>query len=91
MPLRKANATVQPPLAATGKLGIDAGSVAGFDIYSRVRGGISERNEALAVLAIGSEDSMLYSVDLLAGKASARGRFSRNDQVRDIAIPLNQD
>ncbi|MGZ8290408.1 MAG: DUF4394 domain-containing protein [Telluria sp.] len=78
-------------LAATGKLGIDAGSVAGFDIYNRVRASVSVGAEALAVLAAAGEEGALYSVDLLTGKATARGKFSREHQVTDIAIPLNQD
>lgn len=78
-------------LAATGKLGMDVGSVAGFDIYNRIRDGVSAGVEALAVLSVAGGDGALYSVDLLTGKASARGKFARTDQVTDIAIPLNQD
>lgn len=78
-------------LAATGKLGIDAAAIAGFDIYNRVRDGAGTGAEALAVLSMGGADGMLYSVNLLTGKATARGNFARADQVTDIAIPLNQD
>jgi hypothetical protein len=78
-------------LAATGKLGIDAAAIAGFDIYNRVRDGAGTGAEALAVWSMAGADGMLYSVDLLTGKATARGNFARADQVTDIAIPLNQD
>lgn len=78
-------------LAATGKLGMDVAAVAGFDIYNRVRDGASVGAEALAVLGMAGADAALYSVDLLTGKATARGTFARGDQVSDIAIPLNQD
>ena len=78
-------------LAATGKLGMDASAVAGFDIYNRVRDGASVGADALAVLGTAGGDGALYSVDLLTGKATARGSFARGDQVTDIAIPLNQD
>ncbi len=39
-------------LVATGKLGVDAGAVSGFDIYSQLRAGIAISNHALAVLAV---------------------------------------
>ena len=47
--------------------------------------------EAIAVLGMAGMDSALYSVNLLTGKATARGNFARGAQVSDIAIPLNQD
>ena len=78
-------------LAATGKLGMDVAAVAGFDIYNRVRDGVSVGVEAIAVLGMAGMDSALYSVNLLTGKATARGNFARGAQVSDIAIPLNQD
>ena len=53
-------------------------AVAGFDIYN-------------PVLGMAGADGALYSVDLLTGKATARGTFAHGDQVSDIAIPLNQD
>lgn len=43
-------------LAATGKLGVDAGT--GFDIYSSARGGV----HALASLATSGGKSSLYTV-----------------------------
>lgn len=78
-------------LAATGKLGMDVAAVAGFDIYNRVRDGASVGAEALAALGMPGADGALYSVNLLTGKATARGSFARGDQVSDIAIPLNQN
>jgi hypothetical protein len=77
-------------LAATGKLGVDAGSVAGFDIYSTLEDGVTVDNEALAVLNTAA-GNVLYAVNLTTGEASARGSFAAHDVVVDIAIPLAQD
>lgn len=78
-------------LVATGKLGVDAGSSVGFDIFSKVRDGATIDNEAFASLTSStSKRTRFYSVSLLTGKATSRGAFSFFDQVIDIAIPLNQ-
>lgn len=74
-------------LAATGKLGLDAGTDTGFDIYSSARGGV----QALASLATSGGKSSLYSVDLPTGKATLRGDFPAQYRVIGIAIPLDQD
>lgn len=74
-------------LAATGKLGVDAGTDTGFDIYSSARGGV----QALASLATSGGKSSLYSVDLPTGKATLRGDFPAQYRVIGIAIPLEQD
>lgn len=76
-------------LAATGKLGTDAGSAVGFDIYSSVRNGVTVDVHALASIAPASGPGMLYSIDLPTGKATAIGSFGQN-RVVGIAIPLNQ-
>ena len=78
-------------LAATGKLTLDSGIVAGFDIYSTVRGGVTVEVQSLASFtASGSAGPALYSVKLPTGKATSRGGFNAQNVVTDIAIPLNQ-
>lgn len=78
-------------LAATGKLTVDTDSSVGFDIFSKVRSGVTVDNEAFASLGTGTGNrTQLYSVSLLTGKAASRGTFSFFNRVVDIAIPLNQ-
>lgn len=76
-------------LAATGSLTVtaDAGTDAGFDIYSVLRGDVTVAQRALAALTVDGQ-AMLYEVDLLTGKAKARSRIGAN--VVDIAVPLTQ-
>jgi hypothetical protein len=74
-------------LAATGKLGVDAGSPAGFDIYSRLDAGVAVANRAFASLVVGGK-SGFYRISLTTGRATRLGGL--DDMVVDIAIPLNQ-
>lgn len=77
-------------LAATGKLGIDAGAAVGFDIHSTIRSGAATNAHALAsVYAAGAMNS-LYSISLPSGKATLRGNFPQQYRVVGIAIPLDQ-
>jgi hypothetical protein len=76
-------------LAATGRLTVDAGGNAGFDVYSTVRNGTTVDNRALATLRVGGGYA-LYEVNLLTGEATARGGLPAGISVVDIAIPLNQ-
>jgi hypothetical protein len=76
-------------LAATGKLLVDAGPVAGFDIYSRASAGTTQGNQGFATLSVLGRQS-LYKVSLLTGAADRIGSFRPDTQVVDIAIPLNQ-
>lgn len=76
-------------LAATGKLTVDASLVAGFDIYSKIRDGVTVEVQALASIKAADGSISLYSVRLPTGKATSRGSFGAN-VVTDIAIPLNQ-
>ena len=69
-------------LAPTGNLGVDAPLNSGFDIYSSTRSGV---NAGYAVTG-----ARLFGVDLLTGKASAKGGFGKGRQVVDLAIPLRQ-
>lgn len=77
-------------LAATGKLGVNAGSAVGFDIHSTIRSGVSVGAQALASLHTADGASRLYSITLSTGKASSRGAFPSRYKVIGIAIPLNQ-
>jgi hypothetical protein len=75
-------------LGATGKLAVDAGSVAGFDIFTRLRKGVAAANSGYAV--IGNEYAYgFYRVSLTTGRADFRGRF--RDAVVDIAVPLARE
>lgn len=74
-------------LALVGKLRADAGSDAGFDIYSTVRDGRSVAVQGWATLTVNGS-SRLYFVNLATGQASDRGSFGRS--VTDLAIGLNQ-
>ncbi|WNV76268.1 DUF4394 domain-containing protein [Geodermatophilus sp. DSM 44513] len=74
-------------LAAVGKLGVDAGPDAGFDIYSTVRDGRSVAVQGFATLTVGGQ-SRLYSINLATGQAAERGAFQV--PVTDLAIGLNQ-
>jgi hypothetical protein len=76
-------------LAPTGKLLVDSGSSAGFDIYSRLRGGTAKGATALAALQVGGR-SGLYEVALLTGEARLVGRFPARHQIADLAIDLRQ-
>lgn len=77
-------------LVATGKLGLDAVSSAGFDIYSTIRDGVTVEVQALGALQTAAGANGLYSIKLPTGKATLRGNFSSQNKVIDIAIPLNQ-
>ena len=74
-------------LVATGMLNVDAGADAGFDIYSRLSGGITVANTAFAALTTNGR-SGLYFVNLTTGYATPLGTF--DESVVDIAIPLKQ-
>lgn len=69
-------------LSATGKLGVDAGMDAGFDITGK-------HNRGWATLSVGGT-YRLYSVSLLDGAARLKGSFPSSVQVSDIAIPIGK-
>ncbi|WP_092383585.1 DUF4394 domain-containing protein [Micromonospora phaseoli] len=75
-------------LAATGKLGVDAGIWAGFDIYSSIRDDKTVYNKGYAVLQV-DYDSKLYKINMLTGEADKQGTFGDHTVV-DIALPLDQ-
>ena len=72
---------------ATGKLGVDADLVTGFDIYSRLERGVTVSNHAFASIMTNGIRAF-YSIDLLTGRAIYRGAL--DEAVIDIAIPLGQ-
>jgi Domain of unknown function (DUF4394) len=76
-------------LAPTGKLLVDAGPVAGFDIYSRQVFGTTQGNRGFASIPVLGRDGF-YEVNLLTGQAGRIGSFRASAQVADIAIPLDQ-
>lgn len=76
-------------LAASGQLTVDAGSNAGFDIYSAIRHYSTIDLRAFATLQV-HDRYALYEVNLFTGKATALGAFHPGAVVVDIAIPLNQ-
>ena len=69
-------------LSATGKLGVDAGSDAGFDIAGK-------DNRGYATLSVGGK-YRLYSVSPLTGAVTSKGSFPGSVQVSDIAIPIGK-
>lgn len=74
-------------LSPTGKLGVDAGSNAGFDVYSDLRNGATVSNKGFATLSVGGQ-YRLYTVDLLTGSAQQRGALPGD--VSDLAVDLDR-
>jgi hypothetical protein len=75
-------------LAATGKLGVDAGTPAGFDIHSTIRRGTTAGVEAFAALSAGGRTG-LYGIDLITGRAEGLGWFPRRHAVTSLAVPTD--
>ena len=73
-------------LAPTGNLGVAAGPDAGFDIYFSPKYGT---NQGFAALNTGGA-FRLYGVDVLTGAARDMGAFPKQQQVTDLALPLDQ-
>ena len=72
-------------LVASGKLGVDAGAAAGFDIYSDLIAGVARENHAFASLQVNGK-YRFYRINLTTGRASSSGAF--DDAVVDIAVPV---
>ncbi len=73
-------------LSATGKLTVDAGANAGFDIFSTLSGGKATAATGFATLPAANGTSSLYSINLLNGTATHIGQFPL--AMTDIAITL---
>ncbi|GGU27398.1 DUF4394 domain-containing protein [Lentzea flava] len=73
-------------LTATGKLTVDAGANAGFDIYSTLSNGKAVSSTGFASLVAANGTASLYSVNLLNGTATSLGQFPL--AVTDLAISL---
>jgi hypothetical protein len=78
-------------LVATGLLTVDADTAVGFDIYTRLRKGVTVTNNAFATLVVGGTTGF-YRVNQLTGMAILIGNFSDDfgDPVIDIAVALKQ-
>lgn len=74
-------------LVATGKLGVDIDTIAGFDIFSDLVDGVTVRNRAFATLLMDGTYSF-YQINLLTGAATFLGDFTR--RIIDIAVWLDQ-
>ena len=74
-------------LVATGKLGLDADAVAGFDIYSRLARGVTVSNHGFASLMTNGSRAF-YRIHLTTGRAIRLGAL--DETLIDIAIPLRQ-
>ncbi len=73
-------------LALSGPLGINATEVAGFDIWTGRRGGNASSNLGFATLRTPwTQKSVLFSIDLLSGKATRIGSFGGAD-IADLAV-----
>lgn len=77
-------------LSPTGKLGVDAGASAGFDIHSDLRAGTTRANHGYAALSVGGRFG-LYTVSLLTGDVVSEGRFPTYRQVSDLAVRLDRN
>ncbi|ANZ40948.1 hypothetical protein BBK82_38170 [Lentzea guizhouensis] len=73
-------------LTATGKLTVDAGANAGFDIYSTLSGGKATASTGFATLVASDGSSSLYGVNLLTGAVTSIGRFPI--PITDLAVSL---
>jgi hypothetical protein len=73
-------------LAPTGKLRVDAGPGAGFDVYYSAANG---SNTGYATLRSGY-GYRFYRINLLTGRAIQVGAFPSQRQVVDVALPLGQ-
>ena len=76
-------------LGASGKLGLDASPVIGFDVYSAIRNGTTVGVRAFASLDVGGS-ARFYRINLLQGQPSLVGAFSSPNQVTGIAVKLDQ-
>lgn len=77
-------------LVATGKLTVDAGPNAGFDIFSDRAGGKTVANIGFGAFVTGGK-STFYTVDVLTGAATSVNGRAFPLQITDIAIPLDTD
>lgn len=76
-------------LASNGKLTVDAGASAGFDIYSRLSAGSTVELFGYATLMVNG-NYRVYDITLFTGRATDEGAFPRGSQVFDLAMPLGQ-
>jgi Domain of unknown function (DUF4394) len=72
-------------LVATGKLGVDTGPNAAFDIVSNLRRGTTVDNTGYAALSL-SSTSTVHTVNLLTGAVSEGERFDRGVSLIGMAF-----
>lgn len=73
-------------LVVAGKLGVDADSSIGFDIYSHVVNGVTVGNTGFATLNVGGAAG-LYRINLLTGKATSIGALAEG--MTAISVQLD--
>ena len=76
-------------LSQVGKLGVDAGADAGFDIHTTLRGGRATDATGYAVLKVGT-GTALYRISLITGQAGKVGSLPAKWQVTDLAVALHR-
>ena len=69
-------------LNSIGSLGVDAGTVLGFDVRS-----VGGRDVAVAALEVGGV-SGLYNINLSSGQASFVGQIADGREINGLAVPL---
>lgn len=74
-------------LVPTGNLGVNAGSLAGFDIASNLTNGKTTTQTAYATLTTPDGVAALYTINLLTGAATAVGAFPL--AVNEVAVALD--
>jgi hypothetical protein len=76
-------------LSPTGKLGLNAGLSAGFDIFADLSAGKTISNTAFATLLPSGGRQSFYTVDVLTGAATVVGTFPSIAPVTDVAVALD--
>jgi hypothetical protein len=76
-------------LVPTGQFRKDAGPVASFDIYSKIRGGTTVSVHPRAALVINGR-TRWYEMNVFPGRPVFKGTFRKRDAVVGVAIPLTQ-
>lgn len=72
-------------LSVVGKLGLNAKSAAGFDVFTTVKNGAAVANTAYAALHVKAQ-YRLYQVDLTTGRVTKVKGFAKGTDIVDLAI-----
>jgi hypothetical protein len=76
-------------LVATGKLGLNVGGNAGFDIFSDLSGGKAMANFGYGTFQPTGGLYGLYDVNLLTGAVTVIGNFPVRVPIADVAVALD--